>query len=244
MVHRDPLACRRALSALPQRACGCTTRSCPSTAQTAVSSSRSRLVRHARLQGRLPEVAIAIYLMTTRIKGTSSMNMHREIGTTQKTAGYMCRRIRKCWEQGRSPYEGRSRSTRSTERQGEEQALQQQEGPRWQWNGRQCCRRRAKDRSSNQISAAVVGGTKRADLHLFTHELIDVDTEVFTDDLKSYAGLQNHSVVRHGVGEYVNDGTYHRMSPAHLRRYVGEFAGRHNQRPCDTEVQIRMMAHA
>ena len=31
------------------------------------------------------------------------------------------------------------------------------------------------------------------------------------------------------------------MSPAHLQRYVNEFAGRHNQRPYDTEVQMRMV---
>ena len=36
-------------------------------------------------------------------------------------------------------------------------------------------------------------------------------------------------------------GTYHRMSPAHLQRYVNEFAGRHNQWPFDTEVQMRMV---
>ena len=36
-------------------------------------------------------------------------------------------------------------------------------------------------------------------------------------------------------------GTYYRMSPAHLQRYVNEFAGRHNQRSCDTEVQMRLM---
>ena len=39
-------------------------------------------------------------------------------------------------------------------------------------------------------------------------------------------------------------GTYHRMSPAHLQRYVDEFAGRYNQRPQDTEVQMRMMARS
>ena len=32
------------------------------------------------------------------------------------------------------------------------------------------------------------------------------------------------------------------MSPAHLQRYIDEFAGRYNQRPLDTEVQMRMMA--
>ena len=37
-------------------------------------------------------------------------------------------------------------------------------------------------------------------------------------------------------------GTYHRMSPAHIQRYVNEFSGRHNQRPCDTELQMTIMA--
>ena len=119
----------------------------------------------------------------------------------------------------------------------------------------------AKDRSTNEISAAVVASTKLADLHMFTHERIDVDADVYTDDLKSYQGLRSHAVVRHGVGEYVSDqahvngvesfwallkrghyGTYYRMSPVHLQRYIDEFAGRHNLRPCDTEVQMRMTA--
>ena len=33
-------------------------------------------------------------------------------------------------------------------------------------------------------------------------------------------------------------GTYHRMSPKHLQRYVYEFAGRHNTRSMDTTEQI------
>ena len=34
-------------------------------------------------------------------------------------------------------------------------------------------------------------------------------------------------------------GTYHRMSPEHLPRYVAEFEGRHNDRPLDTVDQMR-----
>ena len=69
---------------------------------------------------------------------------------------------------------------------------------------------------------------------------------------------------KHSVGEYVNEqahingmesfwamlkrgyyGMYHPMSPAHLQRYVDEFAGRHNnQRSADTEVQMRHDAPA
>ena len=50
---------------------------------------------------------ITIYLMTTGIKGISSMKLHREIGVTQKTAWHTCHRTRKRWEQGFSLYEGR-----------------------------------------------------------------------------------------------------------------------------------------
>ena len=76
----------------------------------------------------------------------------------------------------------------------------------------------------------------------------------------SYEGMQNHRSVRHSVGEYVDGqahvngmesfwamlkrayyGTYHRLSPFHLQRYVNEFAGRHNQRPLDTIDQMRVM---
>ena len=38
--------------------------------------------------------AMAIYLMTTGIKGVSSMKLHRDLGITQKSAWYMAHRIR------------------------------------------------------------------------------------------------------------------------------------------------------
>ena len=37
-------------------------------------------------------------------------------------------------------------------------------------------------------------------------------------------------------------GTYHKMSRAHLHRYVNEFTGRHNIRPLDTEAQMASVA--
>ena len=75
--------------------------------------------------------------------------------------------------------------------------------------------------------------------------------------------MPNRQMVRHTVGECVNEQayingmesfwsmlkrgyygdlpTYHRMSPAHLQRYVDEFSGRYNQRGTDTEVQMHMI---
>ena len=41
--------------------------------------------------------ALAIYILTTGIKGTSSMKLHRDIGVTQKTAWHMAHRIRESW---------------------------------------------------------------------------------------------------------------------------------------------------
>ena len=42
---------------------------------------------------------ITFYLMSTNLKGVSSMKMHRELGITQKTAWYMMHRIRKAFEE-------------------------------------------------------------------------------------------------------------------------------------------------
>ena len=46
----------------------------------------------------LSKWAIAAYLMTTNLKGVSSMKLHRDLGITQKTAWHLAHRIRKAWE--------------------------------------------------------------------------------------------------------------------------------------------------
>ena len=117
-----------------------------------------------------------------------------------------------------------------------------------------------KDRETNEVLTEVVESTSKATLHAFVEERTDSDTQVYTDDHAGYHGLANHEAVRHGVGEYVwgqahtngieslwamlkrgYTGTYRKMSPKHLHRYVNEFEGRHNRRPLDTVVQIEAM---
>ena len=100
------------------------------------------------------------------------------------------------------------------------------------------------DRASNQVSAKVVDEESKA--------------SVYTDDHRSYQGLENHEAVKHSVAEYVNGmahtngiesfwsmlkrahkGTFHKISPKHLDRYVQEFAGKHNIRESGTLAQMR-----
>ena len=83
---------------------------------------------------------------------------------------------------------------------------------------------------------------------------------LYTDEHGSYAGMTeyDHEAVNHSVGEYVRDmahtngiesfwamlkrahkGTFHKISPKHLQRYVHEFAGKHNIRDSGTIAQMR-----
>ena len=50
--------------------------------------------------------ALALYLLTTGIKGTSSMKLHRDLGVTQKTAWHLAHRIRGAMDKPRGPFAG------------------------------------------------------------------------------------------------------------------------------------------
>ena len=41
--------------------------------------------------------ALAAYLLTTNLKGVSSMKLHRDLGITQKSAWHLAHRIRATW---------------------------------------------------------------------------------------------------------------------------------------------------
>ena len=47
---------------------------------------------------KLGKWALASYIMTTSLKGVSSMKLHRDLGITQKAAWHLTHRIRKAWE--------------------------------------------------------------------------------------------------------------------------------------------------
>ena len=50
--------------------------------------------------------ALAIYQITTGLKGVSSMKLHRDLGVTQKTAWHLAHRIRETWQDDPGPFAG------------------------------------------------------------------------------------------------------------------------------------------
>ena len=207
--------------------------------------------------------ALAFYLLTTGLKGTSSMKLHRDLGVTQKTAWHLAHRIRETWQDGNQggDFEG---AVEVDEGYFGGRAKNKHAWKRKQESGRGPVNKTAvvgmKERGTGRIRAKVVENTDGQTLRGFIRENSKDGTKVYTDTAAAYSGVPNREAVSHSTGEYVRDqahtngmesfwsmmkrgyqGTYHKMSPKHLDRYVREFEGRHNQRPLDTIEQMRVM---
>ena len=123
-----------------------------------------------------------------------------------------------------------------------------------------------KDRKTNRVKAEIIPDVTQLTLHGFILENTADESTVYTDEHAAYQGIEKknrtHKTVRHSASQYINGmastngiesfwsllkrghtGTFHKISPKHLRRYVKEFEGRHNRRPLDTEEQMGIMAN-
>ncbi len=211
----------------------------------------------------LQKWVIAMYLLSTSLKGVSSMKLHRDLGLTQKTAWMLAQKIRQGWIDGGGKLSGEV-EVDETFMGGRERNKHQSKRLK---AGRGAVGKStiigAKKRDG-MIRAEVIEGTDKTTLEGFVAANIESGSTVFTDEHGGYSHLSNsydHQTVRHSVGEYVNGqahtngiesfwamlkrgykGTYHKMSAKHLTRYVTEFAGRHNVRGLDTLAQMTALA--
>ena len=201
--------------------------------------------------------ALATMLLTTGLKGTSSMKLHRDLGITQKSAWHLAHRIRETWRhqqerfvgpvEADETYVGGRESNKHPHRK-----LNAGRGP----VGKTIVAG-VKDRGTCQISAAVVPDTSRTTLQGFVHVRTYPGTAIYTDEVMAYRGLPNHQTVGQWVDGQAHTnglesfwatpktgfhGVHHHMSPKHLDRYAGEIEGRHNRRPLDTIHQMKSMA--
>ena len=208
--------------------------------------------------------AIAIYLCLASLKSVSSMKLHRDIGVSQRGAWFMLHRIREAWgeDDGEEPFDGPV-EVDETYMGGKRKNMSNAKRQALAGTGRGAVGKTAvigiKDRATNEVRAEVVTETDAETLQDFVEENTEEDATVYTDDAAAYKGVEReHESVRHSVSEYVRGqahtngiesfwamlkrahaGTFHKISPKHLQRYVSEFAGKHNARDSGTLAQMR-----
>ena len=114
-----------------------------------------------------------------------------------------------------------------------------------------------KDRDSNRVAAKQVESVSQVETGEIYEASVEDGAQVYSDESRVYDKIPNREAVNHTGGEYVRGdahtngiesfwplfkrgyyGTYHRMGPKHLHRYVAEFTGRHNIRSQDTIDQM------
>ena len=198
---------------------------------------------------------IATYLLSTNLKSVSSMKLSRDLGINQRSAWFMAHRLRAAISVKDLPYSGPVEVDESyfggkfrNATKAKKKTLKGR-GP----VGKTAVVG-AKDRATNRVSANVVPDTSKNTLHGFVDEHTSPGATVYTDEATAYESLPfNHASVKHSISEYVKGdvhtngieslwatmkraqkGTFHKLSPKHLDRYVQEFAGRHNLRERDT----------
>jgi len=194
----------------------------------------------------------AVWLIVNCKNGISSYEIARDLGVTQKTAWFMLHRIRLAMQESggklRGEVEvdetfigGKARNMHAAKRRKNIHGR----GPQDKAIALGMVERGGKIRVTAPVSR------QKIDLQGDVRQHVEAGSAIFTDELKSYDGLDDdyeHAVINHAI-EYVNGevhtntienfwsllkrglhGTYISVEPFHLFRYLDEQAFRYNHR--------------
>ena len=197
---------------------------------------------------------MAIYLITSHKKGIASLQLHKDLNVTQKTAWFILQRIRKCFgfendnilnnhvEVDETYIGGKNKNRHKNKK------VENSQG------------RSTKDKvpvlgmieRNGKVNAKAV---KNVTADTLTREIIKCvrdSANIYTDEFLGYNRISQfyiHAVVRHNLSQYVDGvaftnniegfwslvkrgliGIYHFTSKKHLQKYLDEFVFRFNTR--------------
>lgn len=192
---------------------------------------------------------MCMYLLATSRKGISSVQVSKILGVTQKTAWFLCHRIREVWMKSKKDKLDGIIEIDETYIGGLEKNKKKSQKRSW-GRGPSGKLTVVGGRSrEGKIVTSTVPDNKKETLHGFINDNIEKGSTVMTDTWKSYNGLTGftHHTINHSVKEFVRGivhtngiesfwailkrgyyGIYHYMSEKHLNRYIHEFSFRYN----------------
>lgn len=212
---------------------------------------------------------LAIWLVTSHKKGISSIQLSKDIGTTQKTAWFMLQRIRACFGiENSNELEGVVECDETfiggkNKNRHKDKKVANSQG------------RSFKDKvpvmgmlqRDGKMNAFVVTNTKRNSIQPLVCRYVNPETTVLiSDEWSGYTGLDkyyDHRVIDHSKKEYVSlqnnsihtnniegswnilkksvSGMYNHVSKKHLQKYVDEFVYRFNLRKVSDQEKFRYL---
>lgn len=208
----------------------------------------------------------AIWLITSHKKGISSLQLHRDLGVTQKSAWFMLQRVR---------YAMRTKDFRMPMSNGTEVDETLVGGKNKNRHANKKVKnaqgRSLKDKTpvfgllerNGRIVAMKVKDTKKATLQEIIGQHVQLGSKLYSDEWRAYRGLDGayrHMIVNHSADQYVIGeahtntiegfwsllkrgivGIYHNVSAKHLDAYIDEFEYRYNNREMGESARFNDM---